>query len=328
MANKVDLAGIAVGAGAACLFLGSFLLLRWLLPSLPGLGEDALWALPPLLAFALSAGVLWGRGKVAPAVAAGCLVLALLLPKTVLVPPAPKPLEERLMGPEVEAPPPGTTLFHYLMVYHVENITDGWDLPGLEVEVQWPRVGRRAACVPSSAEFFAIRILENFRWIRWGIYRPDGSPALESWLFENKEMRSFNTNRTLSLELEPSASLFGENTGPAVAYLSMGAHRPEGYIPLDSLNPGESVVLDAVFWVPTELENEVTLMAMGPWENEGGPALGYPPLNVLWSWGIKANDSMAMILERLEDNNWKLVEKYYGNWNKSDPGYGWLKRVF
>jgi hypothetical protein len=337
MANKISLAGVA---GVCLLFAGAFFLCSRLLALIPGFDGLPGWAgllLPSVLAFILAAGIGGGLHRRAGAISAICLLVALVPSLGDLLIASRKPVWEP-KTPEAPAVPEDWAAFHFVSAFTNES---SFGIGGLELELPWPHVGNWCMVgVPDA----------NMQWT--GMDPKDDRPwnRPETWFTKPEELGSNRYSRIVWLRIaiespkgvEYEMRLENENwTVPKGGrYLEfLGVEEPYQnenilakaclrmwsgeFVVRDSLGPKETVVVEGVFLVPRENENDVSL---GDLATEG---FGWLPEENRWMWPNKPSEARGPVigvsapgggraervvelamLERWELNKWRMVEKF------------------
>jgi hypothetical protein len=344
--NKVSLAGIA---GVCLLFAGAFFLSSHLLALIPGFNGLPGWVgslIPGFLAFILAAGIGGGVHRRAGAISAVCLLVVLVPSLGTLLIASRKPVWEP-RTPEAPAVPEDWTAFHFVSAFTNES---SFGIPGLELYLPWPHVGNWCMVgVPDmNMRWTGMDPEENRPWNRpetW-LTKPEelGSNqyskivwlriAIESPKGVEYEMRLENGNWTVPkggryLEFQGLMEPYQDENILAKACLRMWSGE---FVVRDSLGPKETVVVEGVFLVPKENENDVTFQdyrvtgvtrPLEPYEIES-PLIGF-------SAPGDGNAEKVVALSQLKrwiNNRWEIVQKFLGTWDNVELySFGYIKRV-
>jgi hypothetical protein len=351
--DKVSLAGIA---GVCLLFAGAFFLSSRLLVLIPGFDGLPGWVgplLPGVLAFILAAGIGGGLHRRAGAISAVCL-LAVLIPSlgTLLIV-SKKPVWEP-KTPGAPAIPEGWAAFHFVSAFTNES---SFGIPGLELDLPWPHVGNWCVVgVPDSNFGPWFDSNENRFWNRpMAGARPEDLGhnrysrivwlriAIESPKGVEYEMRLENENWTIPkggryLEFQGLMEPYEDENILAKACLRMWSGE---FVVRDSLGPKETVVVEGVFLVPRENENDVSLGDLATegafwssienkWVRPLKPSERKGPLVGISAPGDGNSERVLLYaqLNRFEQGNWKTVEKF-AETAENVPlySYGFINRV-
>jgi len=336
MVSKASLAGIA---GVCLLFAGAFFLSSRLLALIPGFEGLPGWA-PPLLsgvlAFILAAGIGEGLHRRAGAISAVCLLAALIPSLGTLLIASRKPTWEP-RTPETPAVPEGWVAFHFVSAFTNES---SFGIGGLELRLPWPHVGSWCVVGVPDANFGPwFDSNENRFWNRpMAGARPEelGSNrysrivwlriAIESPKRVEYEMRLENENWTVPkggryLEFQGVGEPYQNENILAKACLRMWSGE---FVVRDSLGPKETVVVEGVFLVPRENENDVSIgdlategafwdSSENKWVRPLKPSEKRSPHIGSFAPGDGNAEKITDFaqLERWAGNKWKIVEKFY-----------------
>jgi len=247
--------------------------------------------------------------------------------------------------------PENMVAFHFLASFTYDGSEGDPALSGFAVDLPMPHVaGYAPVGIPEDKWDFVIPVLNGWTrdrpsiwdtgfeelesnsasailWVRYAIYR--GNELRWERRLENGlvSVTSAGPSRTVNFSVEDRWK--EENIMPK-ASIEMGEGVEGVYTPRDSLYPGETLLLEGVFFVHEDNAARVRIGDLGPIsgsqyytpEKENTPVV-----SVDWGGPILIKADYIVQLEKLVDETWGIVEKFRKIVENDYPGWTYIQRA-